>query len=131
MRGFFAFLTGLVVGIATGWLAARLLQERRVWLTSQPERAPARPSPAPMAQPQADRSAVGEVAKPSAPALDDLTRIRGIGPVYQRRLREAGIRTFRQLAQTPPEKLREIVAAANWQKVEPERWVEEAARLAG
>ena len=40
-------------------------------------------------------------AKPKqalAPAPDDLTEIKGIGPVYQSRLADAGITTFSELA---------------------------------
>ena len=33
---------------------------------------------------------------------DDLTVIRGIGPVFQKRLNDAGIKTFRQLAESNP-----------------------------
>jgi predicted flap endonuclease-1-like 5' DNA nuclease len=37
-------------------------------------------------------------AAPSEP--DDLTAIKGIGPVYAARLNDAGVRTFRELSET-------------------------------
>jgi predicted flap endonuclease-1-like 5' DNA nuclease len=40
---------------------------------------------------------------------DNLEAIKGIGPVYARRLREAGINTFAELSQLPPERLGEIL----------------------
>jgi predicted flap endonuclease-1-like 5' DNA nuclease len=43
------------------------------------------------------------------PVEDDFTRIKGIGPVFDRRLKEAGVRTFADLAATPAEQIAEIV----------------------
>jgi predicted flap endonuclease-1-like 5' DNA nuclease len=37
------------------------------------------------------------------------TRIKGIGPAFDRRLKDAGIRTFAQLAETPVERIAEIL----------------------
>jgi len=54
--------------------------------------APATDIEAPAAEVPA--SAEGESVEP-----DDLTKIRGIGPVYQKRLHEMGIMTFQQLAE--------------------------------
>ncbi len=45
-------------------------------------------------------------APASAPTnSDDLTVIRGIGPVFQTRLNELGIHSYRQLAEADPERL--------------------------
>lgn len=55
---------------------------------------------------------------------DDLTQIKGIGPVYAARLAEAGLTTFAAIAAATPERLREVtqaMAAAN-----PEEWIEQA-----
>lgn len=54
--------------------------------------------------PQADAGAEGQ------PSADDLTRIPGIGPVIERHLREAGVRTFAQLASLSPEQIAALVA---------------------
>ena len=40
---------------------------------------------------------------------DDFTRIKGIGPVFDQRLKNAGIRTFGELAITSPERIAEII----------------------
>jgi large subunit ribosomal protein L21 len=57
---------------------------------------------------------------------DDLTVIRGIGIATQDRLYRAGIKSFAQLAQSSPERLREILGSmARGAKVET--WIEDAA----
>lgn len=57
---------------------------------------------------------------------DDLTVIRGIGIATQDRLYRAGIRSFAQLAQSSPERLREILGSlARGARVET--WIEDAA----
>lgn len=58
---------------------------------------------------------------------DDLTAINGIGPATARRLKEAGIISYRQLAQISPEKLIEISGATRW---DPADWIEQADKLA-
>lgn len=40
---------------------------------------------------------------------DSFVRIKGIGPVFEQRLKNAGIRTFGELAITPPERIAEII----------------------
>lgn len=40
---------------------------------------------------------------------DNLQAINGIGPVFAKRLNEAGIHTFEQLSQLPPEKMGKIL----------------------
>ncbi|MBV7335866.1 hypothetical protein KFU94_48020 [Chloroflexi bacterium TSY] len=60
---------------------------------------------------------------------DDLTRIYGIGPVYEGRLNEFGIHTFADLANAPFEKLQEIIASADWSAVDIASWQDEAAKL--
>ncbi len=55
-----------------------------------------------------------------------LEDIYGIGPVYGRRLRDAGIGTFELLADTPPDRLREITKIQDWQAADPDSWVSQA-----
>ncbi len=67
---------------------------------------------------------------PDAPdAMDDFTRIRGIGPAFARRLQEAGVRTYAQLAAMTPE---EVAAVIGWPpaRVVRDRILEQAAELA-
>ena len=68
----------------------------------------------------------GEGASASS---DDLTVIRGIGLATQDRLYRAGIKSFAQLAQSSPERLREALGnLARGARLEA--WIEEAAGLA-
>jgi predicted flap endonuclease-1-like 5' DNA nuclease len=57
---------------------------------------------------------------------DNLTLIRGIGPVYQWKLRDAGINTYRQLAGADPHMIRDLLSVKNWQRVNIESWIEQA-----
>jgi predicted flap endonuclease-1-like 5' DNA nuclease len=57
---------------------------------------------------------------------DDLTVIKGIGPVYQWKLRDAGFNTHKQLATADPDQLRRMLDIKNWQRVNVESWIEQA-----
>ncbi len=56
-------------------------------------------------------SPVSETVGPAAEDLepDDLTRVKGIGPTYARRLHEAGIESFAQLTAVSPPELAQIL----------------------
>lgn len=60
---------------------------------------------------------------------DPLIQIRGIGHLFERKLWNAGVLTFAQLAALTPEDVYEIVQPAEWQRIEPDRWISEAATL--
>ncbi|GAA4401766.1 hypothetical protein GCM10023089_03800 [Quisquiliibacterium transsilvanicum] len=72
-------------------------------------------------------SALGE----STVAADDLEKIEGIGPKIRQVFAKAGIVTFAQLAQTPVERLKEVLHAAGsrFGLADPGTWPEQA-RLA-
>jgi predicted flap endonuclease-1-like 5' DNA nuclease len=57
---------------------------------------------------------------------DDLTVIKGIGPVYQWKLRDTGFNTYQQLATADPDQLRRMLDVKNWQRVNVESWIEQA-----
>lgn len=61
---------------------------------------------------------------------DSLRAIKGIGPKYENMLWEAGVLTFRDLGGLSSEELLDIIQPEAWQKVDPEAWIGEAARLA-
>lgn len=67
-------------------------------------------------------------AKPSAPAGDDLTRIEGIGPKIGEALADSGIASFVDLAGTDPERIKEILIAAegNFSAHDPATWPRQA-----
>lgn len=60
---------------------------------------------------------------------DELAAIKGIGRIYQWKLRDGGINSYAQLAQTTPERIREILDVPAWRKIEPESWIEQAKAL--
>lgn len=57
---------------------------------------------------------------------DNLTVIKGIGPVFQWKLRDAGINTYKQLAAADPDQVRRLLSIRKWQRVNIESWVEQA-----
>jgi predicted flap endonuclease-1-like 5' DNA nuclease len=61
---------------------------------------------------------------------DDLAAIKGIGRIYQWKLRDGGLNSYAQLAQTTPERIREILDVPAWRKIEPGSWIEQAKALA-
>jgi predicted flap endonuclease-1-like 5' DNA nuclease len=71
-----------------------------------------------------------DIGAPAAIEVDDLTRVNGVGPRYAALLASAGITTYKQLAQTDPAELRNIVGAKSWQVIDTPTWVLDAARLA-
>ena len=62
---------------------------------------------------------------------DDFEKLEGIGEVFERRLYDAGICTFRALAEVSEERLQEICQAPDWRKPDYAAWVEQARRLIG
>jgi small subunit ribosomal protein S2 len=60
-------------------------------------------------------------------APDDLTKVKGIGKVYQERLNEAGIYSFAQLIEIDPAKLAEITKAIEAANVDD--WARQAREL--
>ena len=67
------------------------------------------------------------VSTPAEP--DDLKKLEGIGPKVSSLLNENGIFTFAQLAETPVDKLEEILDANKLQMMHPGSWPQQA-RLA-
>jgi len=60
---------------------------------------------------------------------DDLTVIKGIGGTYQRKLREAGYRTYARLAQADAQQLRKALGIASGQATDPQEWIDQAKAL--
>lgn len=63
----------------------------------------------------------------AAPDPDDLTKIKGIGKVYEGRLNEAGIYTYEQIIEASPAALKEIANAIEAANVED--WERQAREL--
>jgi len=76
---------------------------------------------------EAVAEAVEEVTEAVTPEVDDLSRIEGIGPVYQEILKDAGLTTFASIAEKTQEELEEIIAAAGKRRpASIETWSEQA-----
>jgi predicted flap endonuclease-1-like 5' DNA nuclease len=151
MQFWLGLVTGLLVGWLTEWLFGwrrrdpavssadvALFQELDSVRRPADETDPAGPSIAPVASSTSQTDPAGpSVAPAEGPrsqivtpaAKDDLTRIKGIGPVFAERLRQAGIDSFEALAAASPDALRDAVKAAAWQNVDPESWIDEARQL--
>ena len=76
--------------------------------------------------PAADRPRTANIR----PCPQKLSLIRGIGPVYERRLYDAGIGAFWQVAQTPSAELARILDIRDFQRVDLEGIRREAQALA-
>ena len=61
----------------------------------------------------------------SAPEADDLTKISGIGPAFARRLNDAGVTSYGQLAGMTAEEVRQRTDLAEWQG-DPDEWISQA-----
>lgn len=66
------------------------------------------------------------------PEQNRLTEIEGIGPVYSGKLYDAGITTFRQLAEMTPADLNTLIGAPEWRarSIDTESWIKQAKHLA-
>jgi len=84
-----------------------------------------------MEQRAAVRGSKGRVEKkaPSGIPAQDFGVIRGIGSVFQKKLRAAGIGTFAQLATLSKHELEDILRPEGWQEFDFESWSEQARRL--
>lgn len=99
----------------------------RAWPAPTPPAAPEAPTEPQVVEPPA------APPEPAAEGLDDLQAIHGIGPVYEGMLREAGIRTYRDLAARSPQEVVEAVSGPDVISISEEAargWIEEARRLA-
>ena len=59
---------------------------------------------------------------------DDLTKISGIGPAFARRLNDAGVTSYGQLAGMTAEEVRQRTELAEWQG-DPDDWISQAQGL--
>ena len=95
-------------------------------------KAEAKATEAKAASPAKEKSAAAEAATPADESAqgDDLSLLSGVGPVLERKLREAGIITFRQLAELTPEQAKELDEKLRLGgRIEREEWIEQAKEL--
>ena len=145
--GFFAFVGALALtSFGTGALLVKFLKlgeargPEQAPLAPMPPAAPAAPAKvAAVEQPVAPAEVAAAESQPdvavdestvAGPAIDDdFTQIAGIGPVFDQRLKDAGIRTFADLAARTPAEIAEII---KWspERVERSEIIAQARRLA-
>lgn len=87
-------------------------------------------APARRAEPVPLHAEAGPPSFPAVPAggaADDLTRIKGIGPVLKKKLNKIGITSFRQIADFTPTDVERVNAVLDFRgRIEREAWVEQA-----
>ncbi len=96
--------------------------------------------PARAEKPAPDKAEKAADTAPAAPAplftaptgeADDLKKISGVGPVLEKKLNDLGITTFAQVAAFTPEDVARVDDALSFKgRIEREKWLEQAAKLA-
>ena len=114
-----ARIGGMVMGIGAGIIAG-------LWLLKDKITGPPQTTVAPDEAPKF-RVAPPAPEAPVAAQPDDLTEVKGIGPVFSARLAEAGITTFAGLAAADAAAIAETIGARDSQV---EDWIGQAAHLA-
>ncbi|MGH1440543.1 MAG: hypothetical protein ACRBBR_10555 [Cellvibrionaceae bacterium] len=121
-----AFILGLIVG---WWLSGRCRCE-------QQEQQKIVQDDAPLTEVDTVDSVVNDAWKPqgfsSAPAdLDDLKRIKGIGPVIEKTLNSLGIYTFKQISEFSEDNVKWVDDHIDFPgRINREQWVSQASQLA-
>jgi len=85
------------------------------------------------AAPEADAKPAGKKAetKPPAEGADDLKKLSGVGPVLEKKLIEAGVTSFKQIASWSAKDIEKLDEKLSFKgRIEREGWVEQAKTLA-
>lgn len=118
----------MAVGFAAGFFYKQYQNENRENQDRLNSPLPSKPTVPPQAKAIAEKASdVSEVSE--RVVQDDLTQVKGIGPVFAERFYEAGIKTFAALATLTPERAREISRLPEWHQADPAEWISQAAEL--
>ncbi len=83
------------------------------------------------AAPKKEAAAPGKPEAPAAAAADDLKQLSGVGPALEKKLHEAGITSFDQIAAWTPEDVTEMDEKLSFKgRIEREGWIDQAKDLA-
>ncbi len=83
------------------------------------------------AKPAAKKADAKPAAKKAAEGGDDLKRLSGVGPALEKKLHEAGVTTFAQIAAWTPEDVAAMDEKLSFKgRIEREGWIEQAKKLA-
>ena len=147
----FDFLSGLI-GLGVGWLIQWFLIDRPLYRRDAEHLPPVLPEPSRFTDThvnlgqssiddlklelrdthEALESANAEIERLRMWSLDDrddLKLIKGLGPVSERKLLDAGISTYKQLAEMNPAEVIKIVRSGPWPVVTPDTWIEQAKKF--
>lgn len=92
--------------------------------------APKKAAKAEAAEKPAKKAAPKKAAKAEAGG-DDLKKLSGVGPALEKKLHEAGVTTFAQIAAWTPEDVAEMDEKLSFKgRIEREGWIEQAKKLA-
>jgi predicted flap endonuclease-1-like 5' DNA nuclease len=125
MNPVFTFVLGLLIGWLIEWVIDYFYWRRRYQ-----ERENARQPEPPVAHRSRSTASEVETAQAAAHVRDDLQKIKGIGPVIERKLNEAGIETFEQLGRLTASQLRRILGDAIERLADEESLLQQARDLA-
>lgn len=75
------------------------------------------------------RQRLHESRAASPSPADDFKRLHGIGPLIQRRLYSAGIRTFAHLAALSPDEIAALIPGLSAKRVDKQGWIRQARKL--
>ena len=103
MNPVFTFILGLLIGWLIEWIIDWFYWRRRYAEKNTGSSEP------PVRAAEVPPRTIEEPMPAVKPARDDLQVIKGIGPVIERKLNEAGITTFEQLGNLTPADLRRIL----------------------
>lgn len=125
--------------LAKGFDASKLKKAEAAPAAEVKEEAPkAKKAAAPKAEapkaeaPAAEKKAPAKkAAAPKAEAADDLTQLKGVGPTIAKKLVDAGITSFAQIAAFTPEDIEMFEEKLSFKgRIEREGWIEQAKELA-
>lgn len=89
------------------------------------------PAPTPTPTPVIAPPVADQPVESSIDERDPLEKIQGIGFVYERKLWDAGILTFEDLANSTPDEVTAAIAPEEWQEIDPASWIAAAKKLIG
>ncbi len=94
-------------------------------------KAEAKPAKAKAEAKPAAKPAKKAAAKPAATGADDLKKLSGVGPALEKKLHEAGVTTFAQIAGWSADDIADMDGKLSFKgRIEREGWVEQAKELA-
>ncbi|WP_457646451.1 50S ribosomal protein L21 [Profundibacter sp.] len=126
--------SGVKEAVGTGSVSAAALAALKPASNKPVKAAPAKKAKAPAKPAKAKaeaKPAKKAAAKPAASGADDLKKLSGVGPALEKKLNEAGVTTFAQIAGWSADDIADMDGKLSFKgRIEREGWVEQAKKLA-